>query len=253
LFIGVIGLGAVGSAEEQVLSYLFKDSVVGYDIVGDYDWAPILETDVVIVCVPTPGKDGRLDCSAVRDVIQRLDDSNYRGVVVIKSTLRVGFMDKTTQEFPNQRLVYCPEFLREKSRLQWAACPDRVVISGNPEDVDVVRHVFEFAEDAPVLIMDHRSAEVAKLAHNAFIASKVSFTNEIERICGILQANPDDVMSVIHADRRVRSKEHLKPGLGPYGGRCIPKDTKELMNAAGGSAFFEAVEKVNADTEARYQ
>ena len=93
--------------------------------------------------------------------------------------------------------------------------------------------------------MDHRSAEVAKLAHNGFIATKVSFTNEIENICEELNADPVSVMSVIWSDRRVKSKEHLRPHMGPYGGKCVPKDTRELMNASSRTVLLKAVEAVN--------
>jgi UDPglucose 6-dehydrogenase len=253
LKIGIVGLGSVGSALMHVLSYFFKDDVTGYDIEGDYAWENVVQTDIVFICVSTPEKERRLDCSSVTDVLERLERSRYRGVCAIKSTLRVGFMESARAAFPGLRLVYSPEFLREKSRLQWSACPDRIVISGDERDVEVVEQVCRYAEDAKMIITDDRSAEVGKLAHNAFIACKVSFTNEMERISEKLGANPASVMGIIHADRRVKSTEHLQPGLGPYAGKCVPKDTAELRNAAGDSFFLDAVEKVNDETRERYR
>ncbi len=251
--IGVIGLGAVGSSLSYVLNYYYKNRVVGYDIKGQYEWEPILSTNIAFICVPTPEKDGRLDCSAVMDVLKRLESGKYKGIVAIKSTLRIGFMQEASLIFPDLHLIYCPEFLREKSCLQWSVCPDRIVISGDKEDAMIIKKILHFAEEAEIIFTDHLSAEIGKLAHNAFIACKVSFTNEIERISISLGANPNDVMGIIHADRRVKSKDHLRPGLGPYGGKCIPKDTKELMNAAGGSVLFDAIEKVNEETCLRYK
>jgi UDPglucose 6-dehydrogenase len=243
--IGVIGLGAVGSAFKHVSEYFYKD-VEGYDIKGKYDWSKILKCDIVFICVPTSeGADGRLDCTQVDSTLENLLKDGYTGIVAIKSTIRVGFMDQVTQRYPHLRLVYCPEFMREKSRLQWTANPDRIVLAGDDDDIEAVKNILSWAEDARIIVTDYRSAEIGKLAHNAFIATKVSFTNEIEAICSELGGNSSDVMDVITSDRRVVSKDHLKPHLGPYGGKCVPKDTRELINASSSAILLKAVEEVN--------
>lgn len=243
--IGVIGLGSVGKAVKHTFEYYYEN-VVGYDIVGDYDWSNILETSMSFVCVSTPeGQDGRLDCSNVDDILARLSYDDYNGLVIIKSTLRVGYMDQAILKYPKLRLVYMPEFLREKSNFQWFVCPDRLVISGKGEDVEEALGYFSWVEEAEILRMSHIEAEIGKLAHNAYIAVKVSFTNEVESICREHIADPEKVMEVIHADRRVKSKEHLQPNLGPYGGKCIPKDTRELINASNNALLLRAAESVN--------
>ncbi|KQC02985.1 MAG: hypothetical protein APR53_06235 [Methanoculleus sp. SDB] len=249
--IGVIGLGSVGKAVKHALE--FYHSCAGYDIHGEYSWDDVLETAAVLVCVPTPeGADGRLDCSIVESVLSRLSTSKYPGVVVIKSTIGIGFMEKATAEFPELRFVYMPEFLREKSNFTWFVNPDRLVFSGNEEDVDEVLRFFSWVEDdVPVMRMTHREAEIGKLAHNAYIALKVSFTNEIEQISEEMGADPASVMSVIWADRRVISREHLRPGLGPYAGKCVPKDTRELVNASMHAMLLKAAEEQNNQLLAR--
>lgn len=242
--IGVIGLGAVGKALAHTLSW-FHD-VTPYDIRGNFQWQPILETDFVLVCVDTPlGTDGRLDCSKVQSVLKRLDEGGFSGPVAVRSTVRVGFMDHVAALYPNLRLVYFPEFIRERSRLQWSVSPDRLVLAGEEEDVRPILAAFTWVEDATTLRMSFREAEIGKLAHNAFIATKVSFTNEVERISKEYDADPEKVMAVVTADRRVVSREHLRPGKGPYGGSCVPKDTHELLTAGGGSVLLSAVERVN--------
>jgi len=233
--VGVVGLGEVGWAIVHGMSRHF--TCTGFDIEGDYEWSSISRSDIVLVCVPTPGgPDDRLDCSAVRDVLARLSGDRYSGPIVVKSTVRVGFMDDASREFPGLRLVYMPEFLRERSRFTWFLNPDRLVLSGRAEDVDETLRYFSWVRGATLIRTDHRSAEVAKLAHNAFIAAKVSFTNEIEEISRDVGANPEVVMAVVAADRRVLSDAHLRPGLGPYGGRCVPKDTAELTRVGGPKA-----------------
>lgn len=250
--IGIVGLGKVGRAAKHVLEYWFD--CVGYDIVGDYSWKSILETDCVMICVSTPSrKDGRLDCSNVDDVLSKLSEDKYSRLVIIKSTIAVGYMGRASKAYPQLRLVYMPEFLRERSNFQWFVNPDRLVISGSEKDCEEALSCFSWVEDAEVLIMDHCSAEIAKLAHNAFIATKVSFTNEIENICEKHGGDPEKVMSVIWADRRVRSKEHLKPGLGPYSGKCVPKDTEELINASPeNTILLKAVSLVNEKAREKY-
>ena len=246
--VGIVGLGSVGSAVKHALS--FYHHCEGYDIKGDGLWSNILKTDAVFITVSTPeGSDGRLDCSAVDTVLSRLNDSRYSGVCVIKSTVGVGYTDTAAGRFPRLRIVYMPEFLREKSNFTWFVNPDRIVVSGDDHDIDVVLALFtwvdELNESVPVLRMSHVEAEVGKLAHNARIAVLVSFTNQIEQISREHGADPKQVMSIIHADRRVKSWEHLRPGLGPYGGKCVPKDTRELINASRHTSLLTAAESVN--------
>lgn len=228
--VGVVGLGAVGWAVVHGLSRYYRCS--GFDIVGDYDWSPIPQSNIVFLCLPTPPTvEGRLDGTAVLDVLSRLSKEAYDGPVVVKSTIRVGFMEGATGDFPNLRLVYMPEFLRERSRYTWFLHPDRLVISGRAEDIDETLQYFSWASGATLIRTDYRTAEVGKLAHNAFIATKVTFTNEIEKVSLQLGADPHEVMAIVSADRRVLSDAHLRVGRGPYGGKCVPKDTEELAAA----------------------
>ncbi|MGI0080029.1 MAG: hypothetical protein ACRECH_10435, partial [Nitrososphaerales archaeon] len=248
--VGVVGLGAVGKALFHVLA--FYHNCAGYDIKGSYSWRTVLSTKIVFICVQTPlGEDNRLDCRYVEDVLKRLHRDGYSNPIVIRSTLRVGFMSQASERFPSLRIVYSPEFLRERSSLQWTAVPDRLVLAGRRRDVNYVQKFLGYAEDAKVIKTDFRTAEIGKLAHNAFIATKVSFTNEIEKISNELAASPSTVMEIVSADRRVKSKEHLLPGLGPYEGKCVPKDTMELMQAGGESSrLLRAVHRVNEITKA---
>jgi UDPglucose 6-dehydrogenase len=244
--LAVIGMGAVGSALCHVLVWFYND-VRKYDIVGDYDWEPVLSTDAAFICVPTPeGKDGRLDCTQITAVLERLSTAGYLGIVVIRSTVRIGFMGEAQAKFRSLRLVYSPEFLRERSRFQWSANPDRLVVSGGQKDVESVVTLFDWMEEGVVLRMNHLDAEIGKLAHNAFIATKVSFTNTIAGIAHSFGADPTNVMSVVWNDRRVLNIAHLDPAGGAYGGKCVPKDTRELISAGGDPPLLVAVESVNS-------
>ena len=241
--VGVVGLGSVGKAVRHVLSFYFE--CAGYDIDGRGKWVDILNTSVVLVCVDTPsGIDGHLDCSHVDDVLNRLSKSNYKGVVAVKSTVRIGYFAHAKRDFSNLRLVYFPEFLREKSTLQWTINPDRLILAGNKSDVDEVLSYFSWVENVRPSLMNFIDAELGKLAHNAYIATKVTFTNEMERISLRLGADPEKVMETVWSDRRVGSPEHLRPNLGPYDGKCVPKDTMELITS-GDSKFLRQISVLN--------
>jgi UDPglucose 6-dehydrogenase len=247
--IGVIGLGSVGGALKAVMSNFFE--VIGYDVIGHYDWGPVLDCDAVFVCVQTPqGPDGRLDCSHVKDVLIRLSKDRYPGIVVIKSTLRVGFMDYAVRSFPTLKFVYSPEFMSERYAFLWTANPDRIVLSGKEEYTDFVEGLYHWTDGTKIIRTDFRSAEIGKLAHNAYIALKVTFTNTMEKISESADANADDVMRIVYTDRRVNNSAHLEPHKGPYGGKCVPKDTAELINAFGDlSTLLKVADEINTSIE----
>ena len=228
--IGIIGWGSVGNA--AVLGLKPHHEVYGYDIDGRGRWSDIEESEIALICVQTDGNaDGTLDMSNVFDVASNLNKSNYNGLVVIKSTLQPGTMDKLESIYPNFRFVYMPEFLREKDAIEWFANPDRIVASGSDNDIDLALDCFSWVpESIPRIRMKHVEAEIGKLAHNAYIATKVTFTCEIERICRSKNANPIPVMETVWTDRRVKNSAHLTPELGGFDGKCVPKDTRALAS-----------------------
>jgi UDPglucose 6-dehydrogenase len=229
--IAVIGWGSVGNA--AILGLRPHHEVVGYDIDGRGFWEDVVHSEVAIVCVQTDATaDEDLDMSNVFEVSSRLADDNFRGLVIIKSTLRPGTMEELEVLHPNIRFVYMPEFLREKDAVEWFANPDRIVASGHTTNVDVAFECFSWVpKETPRIRMKHLEAELGKLAHNAYIATKVTFTCEIERICHSKGANPIPVMETVWTDRRVSNPAHLTPGLGGFDGKCVPKDTSALATA----------------------
>jgi UDPglucose 6-dehydrogenase len=179
-------------------------------------------------------------------VLERLSKDLYDGIVVIKSTLGIGCMDVFTEKYPDLKLVYSPEFMSEKNAFAWTADPDRIVLSGKDAHIDYVESLYSWAEGAKIIRTDYRSAEIGKLAHNAFIAVKVTFTNTMEAISDSQGANATDVMNIVYSDRRVGSSAHLEPYKGPYGGKCVPKDIAELINAFGEQAkLLKVADEIN--------
>ena len=229
--IGIIGMGSVGNAVLKGMEA--HHAVVGYDIDGRGEWDAILQTKAVLVCVPTDLSRNRknLNMGPVQEVAARLEENSYKGLVIYKSTLNVGTMDDLVACHPQLRLVYMPEFLREKDAESWFADPDRLVASGDDGDVEEALFLFEWvASTVPRMAMKHMEAEIGKLAHNAYIATKVTFTCEIERLCLLHDVDPHPVMETVWRDRRVLNPAHLTPGLGGFDGKCVPKDTRALAS-----------------------
>ena len=230
MMVGIIGLGSVGTAARHTLESHFDVRV--YDKDGRGDLEGIIHSDVALVCVSTDGvHNGTLDMSNIMSVSAELDKHNFDGLIIIKSTIQPGTIDYIESTYPDLRVSYVPEFLREKDALEWFANPDRIVYSCKPMDENLLLSVFAWVDDTiPRLRMSNLEAEYGKLAHNAYIATKVTFTCEIERLCNLETIDARNVMKVVWSDRRVNNPSHLTPYKGGFGGKCVPKDTLALAS-----------------------
>ena len=226
--VGVVGLGSVGDAAFTTFSNHFH--TVGYDVDGRGNWKEIVSSDVAIVCVPTnAASDGQLDMTHIMDVAHKLAEKSFSGLMIIKSTLQPGTMDAINERFPHLRAAYAPEFLREKDALEWFQSPDRLVYScAKSDETDLLDYFSWIGEEVPRIRMEHLEAEIGKLAHNAYIATKVTFTVEIERLAHHFGVDPVPVMETVWRDRRVNNPAHLTPNKGGFAGKCVPKDTAAL-------------------------
>ncbi len=228
--ISIIGLGAVGNAAFKILKKFH--SVTGYDIDGRGSWEEVLNSEITMICVSTnAGGNGSLNMENVFSVVKKLSEDKYNGLIIMKSTLQPGTIDEILKRHSTLNLSYVPEFLREKDAEEWFESPDRIVYSVDDESNNILLNCFEWvSKDVPRIRMSHLEAEFGKLAHNAFIATKVTFTCEIERIANERGINPHAIMEVVWRDRRVNNNAHLTPGLGGFGGKCVPKDTAALAS-----------------------
>jgi UDPglucose 6-dehydrogenase len=215
------------------------------------------ETEIIFLCLPTPpGADGQADLSFVKGVAANIADflTEYR-VIVNKSTVPVGTADavreiisaRTNVQFD---VVSNPEFLREGAAVEDFLRPERVVIgSRSPRAIEQMKRLYEpFVRSGnPIIVMDERSSELTKYAANAFLATKITFMNEIANLCERVGADVDQVRRGIGTDSRI-GKRFLFAGIG-YGGSCFPKDVQALDYTADqyGSPFriLKAVMKVN--------
>lgn len=201
----------------------------------------IKDAKVIFLALPTPpGEDGSADLSYILGVAEDLSEiiTDYK-VVVDKSTVPVG-----TSELVHERLakklssdlfdvVSNPEFLREGVAVDDFLKPDRVVIGTSSEKADTtMMELYEpfVRQGNPIIVMDERSAEMTKYAANSYLATRISFMNEIANLCEKVGANVDMVRKGMGSDSRI-GKRFLFPGVG-YGGSCFPKDVQALAKTA---------------------
>jgi UDPglucose 6-dehydrogenase len=203
--------------------------------------APALEhARLLFVAVGTPPTySGDADLSAVHAVVASMPRSDHHALVM-KSTVPVGTGTAIKRIFAEQgkegfAYVSCPEFLKEGSALQDFLEPDRVVIGDDGNWAgDAVAELYA-PLDAPVVRTDIASAEMVKLAANAFLATKISFINEIANVCEETGADVLEVARGMGLDQRI-GRHFLKPGIG-FGGSCFPKDVSALKQLAGNSGY----------------
>jgi UDPglucose 6-dehydrogenase len=196
---------------------------------------------IAFVSVPTPPtRSGDADLSAVWRVLDELPELDERTIIVMKSTVPVGTGAKVRHELDARGLAHVgyvsnPEFLAESTALRDFMRPDRIVVGAFDEvDGDAVAALYGSIE-APLVRADVASAEMVKLASNAFLATKISFINEIANVCEETGADVSVVAEGMGLDRRIGSL-FLRPGIG-YSGSCLPKDVTALKQLAGNSGY----------------
>ena len=217
----------------------------------------IENAEIVFLALPTPpGADGSADLKYILGVADHLGKilKSYK-VIVNKSTVPVGTADKVqfaiSQNFKGDfDVVSNPEFLREGVAVDDFMKPDRVVIGTKSERAKKIMsdlYAPFVRQGNPIIFMDERSSELTKYAANSFLATKISFMNEIAQLCEKLGADVDFVRKGIGSDDRI-GKRFLFPGIG-YGGSCFPKDVQALIMSSDEVEYdfeiLKAVEKVN--------
>ena len=217
----------------------------------------IREATVIFLALPTPqGEDGSADLKYVLSVAEHLGRimKEYK-IIVDKSTVPVGTAEKVHDAIADNYngefdVVSNPEFLREGVAVDDFMKPDRVVIGTNSDRArKVLNDLYSpfVRQGNPIIFMDERSAELTKYAANSFLATKISFMNEIAQLCERMGADVDMVRRGIGGDERI-GRRFLFPGIG-YGGSCFPKDVKALSKSSREIGYefriLDAVMKVN--------
>lgn len=215
-------------------------------------------SDIIFLALPTPpGEDGSADLSYILGVAEQLGNiiDKYK-IIVNKSTVPVGTAEKVSLAISKNAktefdVVSNPEFLREGLAVGDFMKPDRIVIGTKSEKAKkMLEELFTpfVRQGNPIIFMDERSSELTKYASNSYLATRITFMNEIANICDIIGANVDMVRKGMGSDTRI-GKRFLFPGIG-YGGSCFPKDVKALHKSAGEYGYdFKILDSVMSVNE----
>ena len=258
--VGIMGLGMVGGSMfryfEHHRGFVPGQTLIGYDPVkpGHDDLAPLQRAEIVFVAVPTPysrGQDGKVgfDLSYVRQAIAALEGSK---AVVIKSTVLPGATEQLQAEFPQHKILFNPEFLTEVTADQDMTYPDRQLIGYTEQSYTVAADVMHLLPLAPFeRLMPAKEAEMVKYFGNTWFSTKVVFANQMYDMCRALGIDYDRVKEAAAADKRI-GRTHLDvfhKGYRGYGGKCLPKDTRALIELGDRlgveMALLKRVEELN--------
>ena len=217
------------------------------------------KSKIIILCLPTPqSEDGSADLTHVLGVSEKIAGYlNEEKIIISKSTVPVGTVENIRHIFEKKskyavEVVSNPEFLKEGAALQDSLKPDRIIIgTRDKKTAEILTELYEpFVRTGnPIIIMDEKSAELTKYAANSFLATKITFMNDMANLCEAVGADIEWIRKGIGSDPRI-GKSFLFAGIG-YGGSCFPKDVKALIKTSGDHGHklrvLDAVDKINED------
>ena len=241
--IGIIGQGFVGNAIFQKFKHFYN--VLTYDLQSKLCNSNLNEIytncQYIFICLPTPmDKDGSCYIKIVEDELSKLSthcqNTQQEKIIIIKSTIPPGTTSKWNKKFSNLTIVFNPEFLTEANAVKDYENQNRIILGGPRKGTTPLKPIFsKVFPKAKIIKTDSTHAEMVKYTINCFLATKVSFANEIYQICNGLDIDYDKVIEYAIYDDRLGYSHWAVPGPDGdfgYGGHCFPKDVKALIQVS---------------------
>ncbi len=236
--IGIIGQGFVGTAVNEGLAKHYN--IETYDIAKDSTCSSLKElyskSTIIFLCLPTPmERDGSCHLGIIEPVLEELNELG-KTIVVVKSTIPPGTTEGWNKKYTNIDIVFNPEFLTEANSIEDFKNQNRIIVGGpRPATTKVARVFRKSFPKVPIIKTGSTYAEMVKYVTNCFLATKVSFANEMYEICEYLDIDYDKVIEYAKHDERLGYSHWNVPGPDGdfgYGGHCFPKDVKALISVA---------------------
>lgn len=229
--LGVIGLGVVGTANYKGFELLGHE-MFSHDIKLNTSIKDVLSTDIAFVCVPTPSFDnGSCDTTIVKSVVTELDEHEYEGIIAIRSSTVPGFTKSIIELFPKRKICFVPEFVRERCALD-DFIKDHQMLAIGTTDQYVFNKVKEAHGDYPKNVVHLRptEAEILKYYLNLYAATRVTFANVFYEIAQKMDCDYTAIKNAyIKTGRAGDMYLDVNPDLRGYGGMCLPKDTRAII------------------------
>lgn len=222
---------------DEYIEKYFKEKSL--DLIATIDGvAAIKEANYVVIATPTnyDAEKNFFDTSAVESVLDLVFNNNSSAIVVIKSTIPVGYTESVKVKYGTKAILFSPEFLRESKALYDNLYPSRIIVSLDRKDEKIKKAAYVFAdllkegaqkENIDVLFMGATEAEAVKLFSNTYLALRVAYFNELDTYAELRKLETSDIIEGVCLDPRIGS-HYNNPSFG-YGGYCLPKDTKQLL------------------------
>jgi nucleotide sugar dehydrogenase len=250
--LGIIGLGAVGTANKEGFEYL-GHTIVAHDIKLKTKIHDVLDTEISFLCVPTPqSTDGSCDTSIIESVINELGQLNYKGIIAIRSTVVPGFTQRMIETYKNLTICFVPEFLRERCAADDFINNHKLLAIGT-HDIWVYRKLVNAHGTLPENTehLTPNEAEVLKYYNNVYAALRVTFANVMYEICDKLDCDYTTIKNAyIKTGKATDMYLDVNSGLRGYGGMCLPKDTQAIASLIQELGLdLELIQSIHNDNE----
>ena len=230
--IGIIGLGVVGSAIQHGFAKLGHD-IRGHDIKHNTSIETVKDTDITFICVPTPSaEDGRADVSVVDSTVKELvENLAYQGIIAVKSTVEPGTTESLIEKYPNNKICFVPEFLRERCAIaDFVENHDLCVIGTYSDEIYEIVQTAHGDYPRAFAKLSPTEAEIAKYYSNTYNAMLITFANAYYEICKKMGADYHKVKeAAAHRDAINNHYLDCNENLRGFGGVCLPKDTRAIV------------------------